>query len=88
MHNSVTATIIQNKINTLYRWQYEGFSRVQEELMFDLSDRISVVHTRIHTQLQIGRRLQEGLITMNGDASNIFLYSTRTLTATAFTIVQ
>ncbi len=35
-------------------------SRVQQELMFDLFDRISVVHTQIHTQLQIGRRLRDG----------------------------
>ena len=40
----------------------EGFSRVQQELMFDLSNRISVVHTHIHTQLK-GRRLRDGLIT-------------------------
>ncbi len=56
IHNSVTATIyiIQNKINTVV------FSRLQQELMFELSDRISVVHTQIHTQLQIGRRLRDG----------------------------
>ena len=35
-------------------------SRVQQELMFDLFDRISVVHTQIHTHLQIGRRLRDG----------------------------
>ena len=35
-------------------------SRVQQELVFDLLDRISVVDTQIHTQLQIGRRLRDG----------------------------
>ena len=62
IHNSVTATIIHNKINAVDD-SMKIFSRVQQELMFDLSDRISVVHTHIHTQLQIGRRLRDGLNT-------------------------
>ena len=51
IHNSVTATIIIHAGRTLFH------ASVQQELMFDLFDRISVVHTQIHTQLQIGRRL-------------------------------
>ncbi len=52
IHNSVTATNCTCRSNII--------SRVQQELMFDLFDRISVVHTQIHTQLQIGRRLRDG----------------------------
>ena len=54
IHNSVTATIIIHAGRTLFH------ASVQQELMFDLFDRISVVHTQIHTQLQIGRRLRDG----------------------------
>ena len=60
IHNSVTATIyiIQNKINT-----------VDDSMkVFTLAARINVrpfrqnisLHTQIHTQLQIGRRLRDG----------------------------
>ncbi len=52
IHNSVTATKYTCRSNII--------SRVQQELMFDLFDRKSVVHTQIHTQLQIGRRLRDG----------------------------
>ena len=54
IHNSVTATIIIQSCRS------NIISRVQQELLFDLFDRISVVHTQIHTQLQIGRRLRDG----------------------------
>ncbi len=55
IHNSVTATIV------IHACRSNIISRVQQELfMFDLFDRISVVHTQIHIQLQIGRRLRDG----------------------------